>query len=52
VLPHKLIAVCDGDSAGKKLAKYGNEVIYLPEKEDVGSLSDEQFNLIFGKFLR
>jgi hypothetical protein len=52
VLPHKLIAVCDGDSAGKKLAKYGNEVIYLPEKEDVGLLSDEQFNLIFGKFLR
>jgi DNA primase len=50
-LPHHLIAVCDGDAAGRKLAKYGHSVIEMPAGEDVGSLSDQQFQQIFSKYM-
>lgn len=39
----ELVAVCDGDSAGKKLAKYGDYSIILPEGEDPSSMT--QYNL-------
>jgi DNA primase len=43
---HKLITVCDGDEAGKNLAKYGDAAIYLPEKEDAASLPAEELRNI------
>ena len=38
-----LIAVCDGDSSGKKLSKYTQHAIMCPDDKDVGSLSDQEF---------
>lgn len=33
----QVIAVCDGDSGGKALAKYADSAIYLPDGEDPAS---------------
>lgn len=41
-LPNKKVAVCQGDSAGKVLARYGDEAIYLPLDKDCGDLSDSE----------
>lgn len=49
-LPHRLIAVCDGDSAGVKLAKYGHGSIRMPQGQDVGSLSEQQFREVFYEY--
>lgn len=43
LLPYTLIALCEGDAAGKKLGKYANKVIYLPEGKDPGDMSDDWF---------
>lgn len=37
------IAVCDGDSGGKRLAKFGNSAIHCPDRTDVGSLTEFEF---------
>lgn len=50
-LPQQLIAVCDGDDAGRKLAKYGHTVIQMPKGQDVGSLSEHQFSEFFAPYL-
>ena len=50
-LPQTLISVVQGDKAGLALAKFGDCVIYLPEGEDVGSLSESDFLLHFGEYL-
>jgi hypothetical protein len=36
------IALCDGDSAGAKLAKYAREFRLCPDGEDVSSLTEEE----------
>jgi len=46
-LPQKKVAVCEGDSAGRKLAKFGNSAVFLPEGKDVGELSDEELEKYF-----
>lgn len=49
----KLIPVCEGDEAGKKLEKLATteEVIYLEEGRDLGDLEEEEIKLIFEKYL-
>ena len=51
-LPQQLIAVCDGDSAGRKLAKYGHQSLLMPAGQDVGSLSDHQFWNYFSAYIK
>lgn len=46
-LPQPKVAVCEGDSAGRKMAKYGDSVVYLPEGKDVGELTDEELTKYF-----
>lgn len=41
-LPNKIISVCDGDKAGKLLAKYGDKYIILPQGQDAGDLTIDQ----------
>lgn len=50
-LPNKIIAVVQGDRPGKKLAKYGDEAIYLPEGKDVGDLTKAEFKSIFSDYI-
>lgn len=38
-LPNKIIAVCDGDKAGKMLAKHGDHSVVLPAGKDASDLS-------------
>lgn len=38
-----VVALCDGDKSGMKLAKHGHTYIQMPEDQDVGSLSFKQF---------
>lgn len=52
LLSQPLISVVQGDRAGKKLAKYGDDAILLPNGHDVGSLDEEGFLEIFNKFTR
>lgn len=40
-LPQRKVAVCDGDAAGQKLAKFADQAIFLPEGMDAGDLSIE-----------
>lgn len=43
------IAVSDGDAAGTKLEKYCDITFRCPDGEDVGSLSDDEFNQLVRK---
>lgn len=38
-----VVSVCEGDKAGRKLSRYGHESLYLPNGEDVDSMSENQF---------
>lgn len=49
-LPHTTVAAVQGDKAGLMLALVTDLAIYLPEGEDVGSLSEQQFNDFFKPF--
>ena len=48
-----VVPVCEGDDAGKKLAKLANtkEVVFLPENKDLGDLSNEEVFNFFKKYL-
>ena len=50
-LPQQLIAVCDGDNAGRKLAKYGHTVLQMPAGHDVGSLDEYEFLNFFAPYI-
>lgn len=45
-LGYYTIALCEGDKAGRMLAKIADEAIYLPEGKDVGDLSYKEINEI------
>lgn len=38
LMPYKTVALCDGDKAGEKLAKYADTVIRLPKNKDPGDM--------------
>lgn len=50
-LPSKKVACVQGDSAGLKLAKYGDRSVMLPEGKDVGDLNEDEFLTLFGVWL-
>lgn len=50
-MPQRKVACVQGDAAGKKLAKYGAECVFLPEGKDVGDLTEEEFKELFAKWL-
>jgi len=37
-IPYETIAVCDGDLASKKLAKYCDNFVQIPDGKDTGEL--------------
>ena len=50
-LGYTIIPVCEGDKAGRMLAKLGDGVIeYLPEGVDVGDMTAEEVQERFGKY--
>ena len=51
MLNRELIAVCDGDDGGKKLAKYGDIAVHCPKGKDVSDLTNDEFNKIIRKGL-
>ena len=44
-LGYNLVAICDGDKAGKKLAKYGHKSIQLRNGEYIDEMSEDLFIL-------
>lgn len=50
ILPFKVIATVQGDKAGLMLALTTDEAVFLPEGEDVNSLSDLDFVKLFSKY--
>ena len=44
-LGYNLIAVCDGDKAGRKLAKFGMFSLYLPDGIYVDEMNNDDFNI-------
>jgi hypothetical protein len=49
LLDRKVVAVCDNDKAGKKLAKFGNYSVVC-EDHDLGDSSDEFVNELLRKY--
>lgn len=48
-LSRKVIAVCDSDEAGKRLAKFGNVAFFTKEK-DLGDSTEEEVTYLIEKF--
>lgn len=49
-LPVPIIAICEGDKAGKKLAKTGDFSVELPDGCDANELGLVKMNAILNKF--
>lgn len=45
-----VIAVCDNDAAGKKLAKYGDVSVFCEEGKDLGDASNEYVDHLVNKY--
>lgn len=50
MLNRKVVAVCDNDAAGRKLAKFGDVVVFC-EDHDLGDSSDEFVNNLVARFV-
>lgn len=50
-LPSTKVACVQGDKAGRKLAKYGDKRVFLPEGHDIGDLPEHDFQQVFKEFL-
>lgn len=50
MLGRRVVSVCDGDSAGTKLAKFGNETFILPSG-DMGDAPEELVTFVLQKYL-
>lgn len=49
-LNRKVVAVCDNDAAGRRLAKFGNVAVYT-EEHDLGDSSDEYVSQLMERFV-
>lgn len=47
-IPYETIAGCDGDLAGKKLAKHCDNFAQLPEGKDAGDMGGDELKLALG----
>jgi len=45
------IMICDGDKAGRKLAKLGNESVILPDGKDLGDMTDAEVEKVVEKWM-
>lgn len=50
-LPRTVVAVCDNDAAGKKLAKLGQLVVVPPDGKDLGDMTNLQVKQLVERFL-
>lgn len=52
-LGYEVVPVCEGDKAGKKMAKLSThgEVVFLPEEKDLGNLTEEELRFHFKEYL-
>lgn len=50
LLNRPVVAVCDNDDAGKKLAKFGDYVEVVPEGKDLGESSDDYVRFLLNKY--
>lgn len=50
-LPRHVVAVCDGDKAGRALAKLGDEAVIMPDGLDLGDLSEENVRKTVDKWV-
>jgi len=46
-----IVCVCDGDAAGRKLAKMGHESVILNDGEDLGDMTEENVKKTLDKWL-
>jgi hypothetical protein len=49
MLNRKVVAVCDNDTAGRKLAKFGDVSVFC-EDHDLGDSTDEFVNTLVSQF--
>lgn len=49
-MPYTVVALCEGGAAGRKLAKYGDYAVYLPEGQDPGDMPMEWFQDLIYQF--
>lgn len=47
-LPCRVVAVCEGDKAGRMLAKVADTAVYLPEGEDANSMPLDELKELLG----
>lgn len=50
LLPFEIVAVCDEDKAGKKMAKFADHVLYCKSGKDANSMNKEQLLDLLGDF--
>lgn len=49
-LGYYLVALCEGDAAGKKLASLADTAVFLPDGRDPGDMPDEWFKQLLEEF--
>lgn len=49
-LRRPVVAVCDNDAAGRKLAKFGDYVEVAPNGDDLGAAPEEYVSYLLGKY--
>ena len=50
MLNRPVVAVCDNDAAGRKLAKFGDYVEVVPEGKDLGDAPDDYVQYLLNKY--
>lgn len=50
-LPRKVVVVCDGDSAGQKLSRFGDRYIVVPDSfKDLGAAPDDYIDFLIRRY--
>ena len=50
-MPYRYVAICDGDKAGRKLAKMGHSYITMPEGKDLGDMTLDEVRLTLKEYI-